>query len=325
MQVARLQAGITFAWLAAMLAWALWHRRQPGWAALGVLALALSHAWVLALEFLAQRWISRHDSVPRASAAQLLRAWASEVLVAPRLFCWLQPFAHRRFADQAGPQHRGRRGVVLVHGYLCNRGAWSPWMARLQREGRPFIAVNLEPVFGRIDDGLPALEAAVARMTEATGLAPLMVGHSMGGIAARAWLAHAGSPARVHRLVTLGSPHRGTWTARFGHSPNARQLNIDSPWLKALNRPGAEDRRRFVCFYSNADNMVFPPSHGTLEGADNRLVEGLAHVQMIFRPELMEAVLALVDAPPGSAADTEAPAFVAALQQKRPKGDRLAG
>lgn len=278
-------------------AWLFWQRDEPVLAAVGALALALAHAWVLALEFLVQRWVSRRDSVPRASAAQLWRAWVSEVWLAPAVFAWLQPFAHQRFEDQAGPSHRGQRGVVLVHGYLCNRGLWNPWMARLQREGLPFIAVNLSPIFGRIDDGLPAIEAAVARMTESTGLPPLLVGHSMGGMAARAWLAGAGSPTRVHRLVTLGSPHQGTWMARFGHSPNARQLQIASPWLQALDQPGAEDRRRFVCFYSNADNMVFPPSHAMLAGAHNRLLEGLAHVQILFRPAVMDAVLDLRQAP----------------------------
>lgn len=316
MQVARLQAGVTVTWLVLVLAWVLVQRDQPVIAALGALALSFSHAWVLALEFLAQRWVSRHDLVPRAGAAQVLRAWASEVWIAPRLFCWLQPFAHRRFADQVGPGHRGRRGVVLVHGYLCNRGTWNAWMARLQREGRPFFAVNLAPVFGRIDDYLPTIEAAVSRMQEATGLAPLLVGHSMGGVAARAWLAQAGSPDRVHRLVTLGSPHLGTWTARFGHSPNARQLQIASPWLQALNANGAEDRRRWICFYSNADNMVFPPSHATLPGADNRLLEGLAHVQMVFRPEVMAAVLALLEAPPIAPATLHDEASFVALQQR---------
>ncbi len=310
MQLAHLQAFLTCAWLLTLLAWVAAHLHSPWQAAAGALAIALAHAWVLGVEFLAQRWVSRHDSVPRARAAQLWRAWASEVVISPRLFCWLQPFAHRRFPDQAGPQHRGLRGVVLVHGYLCNRGAWHPWLARLQREGRPFIAVNLSPIFGRIEDAVPTIEAAVSRMAEATGLPPLLVGHSMGGLALRAWLAGCGSPARVHRLVTLGSPHQGTWTARFGHSPNARQLQIGSAWLQALNRR-AEDRRRFVCFYSNADNMVFPPSHAGLPGADNRLLEGLAHVQMLFRPELMEAVLALRDAPAWAA--QQAPAVPAPL------------
>lgn len=298
MQLAHLQASITCAWLAVLLAWVLGHRDSPLWAAAGALAIASSHAWVLALEFLAQRWVSRHDPVPRARALQLWRAWVGEVWVAPRLFCWHQPFAHRRFADQVGPQHRGLRGVVFVHGYLCNRGAWNPWMARLERQGRPFIAPNLAPIFGSIDDQVPAIEAAVQRITQATGLPPLLVGHSMGGMALRAWLAQAGSPSRVHRLVTLGSPHQGTWTAHFGHSVNARQLRPGSPWLRALGRrlPPAW-QRNVVCFYSNADNMVFPPSHAMLPGADNRLIEGLAHVQMVFAAEIQDQVLALLEAP----------------------------
>lgn len=297
MQVARLQAWITCTWLACLLAWVLVHLERPALAALGAVAIALSHAWVLALELLAQRWLSRNDPVPRASWGQLFRAWASEVMIAPQVFCWHQPFARLRHADALRPR-AGMRGVVLVHGYLCNRGFWNPWMERLQRQGRPFMAVDLAPIFGHIDDSVSTIEAAVSRMTAATGLAPMLVGHSMGGLAIRAWLSRTGDPARVHKLVTLGSPHQGTWTAHFGHSPNARQLRPGSPWLQALNQTWPEVwAQQMVCFYSNADNMVFPPSCATLPGADNRLLQGLAHVQIAWRPEVMEAVLALCEPP----------------------------
>lgn len=298
MPLARLQAFITCTWLAVLVAWPVWHRDSPVLAVGGALAIALSHAWVLGLEFLAQRWVSRHEAGPRASAAQLWRAWAAEVWAAPRVFCWHQPFRSHRFPDELAPRHRGVRGVVLVHGYLCNRGFWNAWMPVLQHAGRPCIAVGL-PIFGSIDDGVPAIEAAVARMTELTGRAPLLVGHSMGGLALRAWLRQAKDPRRAHRIVTLGSPHGGTWTAHFGHSRNARQLRPASDWLQALDRDSSPAwQHAFVCFYSNADNMVFPPRCATLPGADNRLLPGLAHVQMAWRPEVMAEVMALLDAPP---------------------------
>jgi hypothetical protein len=35
-----------------------------------------------------------------------------------------------------------------------------------------------------------------------------------------------------------------------------------------------------------------------LEGADNRFVPGLAHVQMVHAPAVMAAVLALLEVPP---------------------------
>ncbi|RYF38882.1 MAG: permease, partial [Comamonadaceae bacterium] len=47
----------------------------------------------------------------------------------------------------------------------------------------------------------------------------------------------------------------------------------------------------FTCWYSNCDNIVFPTSTAQLQGADNRFVDGVAHVQMAFHPEVMKACL----------------------------------
>lgn len=305
MQLARLQAMFTVLWLVTALTWAVANRASFAWAVGGVLVMALSHAVVLGLEFVAQRHVSRHDAVPAPSAARLWRAWAAEVLAAPRLFCWRQPFRSRRHADRLAGLQPGLRGVVLVPGYLCNRGAWNAWLQCLEQQGRPFIALDLEPVFGSIDGYVPLIEAAVTRMTQATGQAPLLVGHSMGGLALRAWLAHARAPERAHRLVTLGTPHRGTWLARWGHTCNARQMRPHSAWLQTLaERTPCAWHAHFVCFYSNADNIVFPPSHAMLDGADNRLVPGLAHVQLADEPDVIAAALELLDAPPlGGQAD----------------------
>ena len=40
-----------------------------------------------------------------------------------------------------------------------------------------------------------------------------------------------------------------------------------------------------TCFYSHCDNIVFPPVTATLQGADNRHLPGVAHVQMADHPE----------------------------------------
>lgn len=49
---------------------------------------------------------------------------------------------------------REKRGVVLVHGFMCNRGLWLPWFIPLQARGHAYVAVNLEPVMGSIDEGM---------------------------------------------------------------------------------------------------------------------------------------------------------------------------
>ena len=277
-----LQGVVAFVLLlaAAGAAWA-WQQGRPGWAVAWAVFVLGFHAWVMALEFVLLRLAHGADPAPRASPAQLLRAWAHEAIMAPVIFGWRQPFRSRAEPDHLPPDARGRRGVLLVHGFVCNRGLWNPWLRRLRAQGTPFVAVNLQPVFGSIDDYIPLIDAAVARLQAATGLAPVAVAHSMGGLALRAWWAADGHDERLHHAITLGTPHHGTWLARFAMTRNARQMQQLSRWLQTLApRETPARRARFTCFYTHCDNIVFPPSTATLPGADNRHVPGHAHMHL---------------------------------------------
>jgi triacylglycerol esterase/lipase EstA (alpha/beta hydrolase family) len=281
--LARLQQALTLG--AALIAalWALWWLRagHPGWAVLGATVIVGAYALVLALEFSLLRQVHGDDPAPRASGVQLLQAWWGEVLAAPTVFCWRQPFRSQRWPDHLPPQAQGRRGVLLVHGFVCNRGLWNPWLRRLTASGVPVVAVNLEPVFGGIDELAPAIEEGLHRLRACTGLPPVVVCHSMGGLALRRWWAEHGDDGCVHRVITIGTPHRGTWLARFALSRNGRQMQQGSAWLAALaGRETAARAQQFTCFYSHCDNIVFPPSTATLPGADNRHLAGVAHVHM---------------------------------------------
>ena len=298
--VAVLQAAAAAATVATL--WPL----HPVWALVGGVAVAGSHALILGLEFILLAGVARADAVPLAPARVLLRAWVAETLQAWRVFLWRQPFRWRVATDVPGLGiDPGRCGVVLVHGFVCNRGFWTPWLERLRADGRPVVAVNLEPVFGSIDAYVGALEAAVEQVRGGTDRPVVLVCHSMGGLVARAWWPRASG--RVARVVTLGSPHAGTWLARFSMAPNARQMRQGSAWLAALAAAWTpEAARHFICWYSDADNIVMPPSTAMLAGADNRLASGAAHVDLAFQPAVMEATLALVralDAPHGPVAD----------------------
>jgi triacylglycerol esterase/lipase EstA (alpha/beta hydrolase family) len=281
--LARLLQGLVFGLIALALGGAFWwwQEGRPVVAVAWLLFVLGLHAWVLALEFALLRRAHGDDPAPRASAGQLLRAWWHEALAAPVVFGWRQPFRSRAELDHVPPDALGRRCVLLVHGFVCNRGLWNPWMRRLRAQGTPFVAVNLEPVFGSIDASAPTLEAAVRQLEAATGLAPVAVGHSMGGLALRAWLASDGRRERLHHVITLGTPHHGTWLARFALTRNARQMQQLSRWLQALEaREPPGHGARFTCFYSHCDNIVFPPCTATLAGADNRHVPGHAHVHL---------------------------------------------
>ncbi len=300
--LAQLQRFITLTLVAAAFGWLFWFRSSsPMLAVTGFLLIALGYTGFLALEFLLLRYINKADPAPQPTWTELLRAWLGETLTAPRVFCWRQPFRSNAVPDRVLPSEtaQGRRGVVFVHGFFCNRGLWTPWLKRVEGSGRAFVAVNLEPLFGSIDDYAPQIDDAVVQVTQATGLAPLLICHSMGGLAARAWLKRMKAEARVHHVVTIGTPHRGTWLARFGHGHNGRQMRLLSDWQAQLDHEMPAHRHTlFTCWYSNCDNIVFPTSTATLPGADNRLVRGAAHVQMAFLPVVMNATLAMLDSDP---------------------------
>ena len=296
--LARLQRFFLAASVFAALGWLAWGLRAGLgiWMLTGGVLLALLPAApVLALEFVLLAAFGRDASAPRATPLDLLRAWVGEVLASWRVFSWDQPL--RADAEPDVPGVAGRRGVLLVHGYFCNRGIWRPWLLRLRARGMPCTALTLEPAFGHIDDWVPAIEAAVAGLQRSTGRAPLVVAHSMGGLAVRAWLASqpdaAVARSRLQHLITIGTPHQGTWMARFGHTRNARQMRIGGDWLATLARTesGHGEASHVTCFYGHADNIVFPASTATLPGADNRHLRAVAHVAMVQHPAVWAEVL----------------------------------
>ena len=292
--LARLQQITTLSLIFAGTGWAIYFfgRGQHALAWVGALLILLGYALFLGIEFLLLYAVQHDDPVPRPNARQLLRAWWGEVLAAPRVFCWRQPFRSAAEPDFMPASASGARGVVLVHGFFCNRALWNPWMVSLRSAQTPFVAVNLEPLFGSIDNYVTIIDQAVRRLQEATGLAPVLVAHSMGGLAVRAWLAAAADDSRVHHVITIGTPHRGTWLARFGHTINGRQMCIASPWLDQLARREPPERfTKFTCCYSHCDNIVFPAATATLSGANNLHVPGTAHVHLAFEGAALRELL----------------------------------
>jgi pimeloyl-ACP methyl ester carboxylesterase len=296
--LARLQQFITIALLGLASGWLAWHwSATPAIALAGFFLIAFGYSGFLAVEFIALRFISRSDPAPKPTWSQLLGAWAGETLTAPKVFCWRQPFRSNQIPDSLAPSLHGKRGVVFIHGFVCNRGFWTPWLRELKARGHAFAAVNLEPVFGSIDDYTPVVDEAVERVTQTTGMPPVLVCHSMGGLAARGWLRTLQADDRVFHVVTIGTPHRGTWLGQFSRVSNGSQMWLKSQWLGELGKYATEKRHAsFTCWYSNCDNIVFPASTATLPGADNRHVPGVAHVCLGFHPEVMATTLAKIAA-----------------------------
>lgn len=303
--IARLQKAITLGLVTAALAWLLYWIRQgrPILGGAGAGCLLLGHGLFLATEFSLLVWVGAEKAGPQARPGSMVRAWWGELAAAPLTFCWRQPFRSRIWPDRLPASARGRRGLLLVHGFVCNRGIWNAWLERLARQGTAWIAVDLEPAFGSIDQYTPIIESAVRRLETACGVPPVIVAHSMGGLAVRRWWSTQQDPRRIHHLVTIATPHRGTWLARWAFSTNARQMRCDSDWLKRLAHEESTDAPALcTCYYGDCDNIVFPAQRAIWPGARSMRLEGVAHVAMVARDEpWLEVQRLLSDLPAGDA------------------------
>lgn len=277
----------------------LWHT-QSAWAWACLAAPVLITPVLLGIQCFWAALVNRSDAGVRpASLGQWLGAWRSEWHAATMVFTWWQPFRHQAIANHLQPTP-GKRGIVLVHGFFCNRALWTEWMKKLSDEQRVFISVDLEPAFGSISDYANTVEAAIQQVEKATGLPPILVGHSMGGLVIRAWAAkfvgREGDMKRIHRIFTLGTPHHGTAIAVASHTKNGHQMRRASGWLAANASELPNDFARYcTCYFSHCDNIVFPASTATLAGADNRHLAGFAHVQLVFSSDIQRACMGYME------------------------------
>ena len=292
-----------------VVALAVWLHRSQGWHPLAAFVFALLvpvivDAALLGVQFLfAAGFRSQEAPHSHYGFAMALRAWGAEIAASLRTFFWAQI----RYGNAPLPSAEGgaRTPVLLVHGYVCNRGIWHPFAQWLAARGHPVESVNLEPVFGTIDDYVPIVADGVRRLRERTAAARIaIVAHSMGGVVVRAWLA-SDAAAPVCSIVTLGTPHAGTWLAQLGYGRNVAQMMPGNRWLESLvARETPVGGARFTTIWSPHDNIVMP-QHASqqLAGATSIPVPGRGHLQLAYDAAVWRIAAEAVDARCGAGVD----------------------
>lgn len=186
-----------------------------------------------------------------------------------------------------------RLPIVLVHGFFCNHKIWTKMAHVLRRAGHDVLAVDLEPLFAPIDDYVPTVEQAIATVLERSH-APraILVGHSMGGLVIRAWMRTHGA-ARADRVLTLGSPHWGTWLARvLPFAANCRQMMQRSNWLHALHASESPETWERICVAKTQhDNIVFPNDAPLPTHPVDTIFTGVGHMQLCFDDAVVDWVV----------------------------------
>jgi triacylglycerol lipase len=258
--------------------------RQSWWGDLqgGLLLLALPFALRLLIA-LSSYALSRVKGVSitlaqRLSPWQWLRFFAAEYFYLCLQSFVLIPF--RVFFHTATDAGRGPAAgpvIVLQHGFMHNGGVWFFTARALERRGYRVFAID-QPLFAPIDWMAERLHHTIERAVRQGGEGQItLIAHSMGGLVSRAYLRKFGD-ARVRRLISLGSPHHGTWHAQLAAGTNGGQMRHGNAWLAALNETAVTVP--FVSMYSLHDTIISPQDSSRMPEAENVELYGIGHVAM---------------------------------------------
>jgi pimeloyl-ACP methyl ester carboxylesterase len=167
-----------------------------------------------------------------------------------------------------------------------NRSIFTLLRLGLRRRGFGRVtSMNYSPFTTDIRAAAARLAEEVEALVAETGYERIhVVGHSMGGLIARYYVTRLGGDERVHTLVTLGTPHHGTYTAYGWNSQLTKQLRPGSPLMRELMQPVPECRTRFLVYWSDLDQLVFPQRNGALHHPDlavtNVDLHGVGHMSL---------------------------------------------
>ena len=266
-----------------------------GCALLAVLALVLTARFIVALaSYGMSRWkgSSMADS-DRLGVVRWCRFFAIEywhlciqniVLIPLR---GLFRTANERTAASTG------RVLLLQHGYVNNGAVWFFTARALERLGYRVFTMD-QPVFASIDTMGTLLSARVDEVLALTGESKLtLIAHSMGGLVCRAYLRQCGGD-KVSHLITLGTPHHGTFHAYLANGTNGKQMRLGNTWLATL----CESRvpTSFTSIYSVHDTIIAPQTSSIMPEATNVKLVGIGHVSMPSGVQARRAILKALEA-----------------------------
>ncbi|MEB3263481.1 MAG: alpha/beta fold hydrolase [Synechococcus sp.] len=186
--------------------------------------------------------------------------------------------------------------LVLVHGMWDTPRLFDRLKRVLGERRAPLLIPHLPHRFG-ITPIEELAELLGMHIEAAFGLEqPLdLLGFSMGGVIGRAWIQLLGGHRRTRRLISVGSPQRGTLTARpWPRWPLAgiADLKAGSTLLQRLNT-NLDALLPVECcsFYCQPDLMVMPPWRAVLPIGPSRSLPVWSHHQLMTHPAALHPLV----------------------------------
>ena len=221
--------------------------------------------------------------------------------------------------------------VLLVHGYAHNRSGFLSMSRQLKRAGFRYVdGFNYNALTDGIPEAAARLGAEIERVLAATGASRVMlVGHSMGGMVARYYVQQLGGEDTVDTVVTMGSPHRGTYASYVGLGTAAAQLRPGSALLRELEQSARPGAVRWISYWSDLDVFVTPVRNARLDhpalAAHNVRVRDTGHLSLLASGWVVRDIVAHLTDPWLHRRDSSVAALATAGQRHRRAAPASAG
>jgi len=184
------------------------------------------------------------------------------MVVAPAAGFWSGWFGDS--SDDDSPS--GDEAVVLVHGFAD--AYYAPWWDELENnlveegyEEQDVYRVDLGHLLTTVNSPDVYAEEVCDQVKEvwlAEGFQEVdVIGHSMGGLNSRYCVERLGGDQYVDDLVTMGTPHEGTYAAYLGFfTPAGDAMQPDSDFLNSLNSDGVSENVEYTAVWGSLDEAV---------------------------------------------------------------------
>lgn len=186
--------------------------------------------------------------------------------------------------------------IILIHGIKDDARKMEPMARYLQAGGRTVYTVTLRPSFGQV--GLEVLAEQLRDFVE-TNIDPAekidLVGFSMGGLVCRYYLQRLDGLSKVGSLITLGTPHHGTWTAYILQNIGSKQMRPKSEFLNDLNHD-ADTLKQVQCvsIWTPFDLIILPSTSSRISFGKNIRTWRLVHPGLVWSKKSMKIVETLL-------------------------------
>ena len=175
--------------------------------------------------------------------------------------------------------------VVLVHGFLATAGVLRPLREALETRASVGVATFTHPP----GIGVTELAGRVGELVGRLGAERIhLVGHSIGGLAARWFVQELGGDPRVVQTLSLASPFWGVRRSWLLPGPLARELEPESALLATLRAGMGQGVPHYAV--SGSHDVVVGPA-GALGSAEESVADGCGHNAVLYDPAVLAGVV----------------------------------